>query len=273
MRFADKLLEITRKRDSLLCIGLDTDPGKIPDKLRREEDPVFSFNKEIIDSTGDFAAAYKINTAFYEAMGERGWTSLEKTISYIPDTILKIADVKRGDIGNTAKKYAEAFLSNIECDAVTVSPYLGFDSVKPFLEYSNKGVFILCLTSNESSKDFQKLSVEGKPLYHIVAEKVMEWNTGGNCGLVVGATHPDELESVRNIAPDIPFLIPGIGAQGGDLEKTIYSGTNENGEMVLINSSRGIIYNSRGDDFAEAARKAAEELRNEINRLRKTKKD
>lgn len=272
MEFVEKFLEITGKKDSLLCIGLDTDIEKIPENLLKEDDPVFSFNKLIIDETSDFVSAYKINTAFYEINGDKGWRSLKKTIDYISENVIRIADIKRGDIGNTAKKYAGAFLSKLKFDAVTVNPYLGCDSITPFIEYRDKGVFILCLTSNAGALDFQKLKVDGKYLYQVVAEKVLNLNKYGNCGLVVGATFPEELENIREIAPDIPFLIPGIGAQGGDLEKTIQYGTDSNGEMAIINSSRGIIYKSGGDDFARAARSAAEELREKINLLRRRKK-
>jgi orotidine-5'-phosphate decarboxylase len=271
MGFTEKLLEITRKKDSLLCIGLDTDIGKIPEKLLKEDDPVFSFNKSIIDETYEFASAYKLNTAFYEINGSNGWISLSKTLDYIPGNVIKIVDAKRGDVGNTASIYAKAILSNLKCDAVTVNPYLGYDSLIPFIEYKDKGIFILCLTSNVGSQDFQKLKVNGKYLYQIVAERVLEFNKYKNCGLVVGATFPEELKNVREIAPNLPFLIPGIGAQGGDLEKTVEYGTDSNGELVLINSSRGIIYKSKGEDFAKAASFAAEELKKKINFFRRKK--
>ena len=271
MKFVERLIEITRKKDSLLCIGLDTDTEKIPKKLANEKDRVFSFNKKIIDETNDLAAAYKINTAFYEANGVNGWISLSKTINYIPDDVIIIADVKRSDIGNTAKMYAKAFFSELEADAVTVNPYLGGDSLMPFIEYNDKGVFILCLTSNPGAQDFQKLKINEKFLYQIIAEKIKIINKNNNCGLVVGATFPEELKNIREIVPDMPLLIPGIGAQGGDLEKTIVYGTDSNNELALINSSRGIIYKSIGDDFAQAARKAAEELKNRINLFRKKK--
>jgi orotidine-5'-phosphate decarboxylase len=271
MGFTEKLLEITRKKDSLLCIGLDTDIGKIPEKLLKEDDPIFSFNKSIIDETYEFASAYKLNTAFYEINGSNGWISLSKTLDYIPGNVIKIVDAKRGDVGNTASIYAKAILSNLKCDAVTVNPYLGYDSLIPFIEYKDKGIFILCLTSNVGSQDFQKLKVNGKYLYQIVAERVLEFNKYKNCGLVVGATFPEELKNVREIAPNLPFLIPGIGAQGGDLEKTVEYGTDSNGELVLINSSRGIIYKSKGEDFAKAASFAAEELKKQINFFRRKK--
>ena len=271
MEFVEKFLEITRKKDSLLCIGLDTDIEKIPENMLKEDDPIFSFNKHIIDETSDFVSAFKINTAFYEASGEKGWISLNNTINYISEDVIRIADIKRGDIGNTAKKYAVAFLSKLKFDAVTVNPYLGCDSMIPFIEYRDKGVFILCLTSNSGAMDFQKLKVDGKYLYQVVAEKVLNLNKYRNCGLIVGATFPEELKNIRETAPDIPFLIPGIGAQGGDLESTVQYGTDSNGEMAIINSSRCIIYKSSGDDFAKAARGAAEELREKINLLRRRK--
>ncbi len=271
MKFVERLIEIIRKKNSLLCIGLDTDIENIPEKLSGEKDPVFSFNKDIIDKTHDLAAAYKINTAFYEVNGVKGWTSLTKTIDYIPDDVIIIADAKRGDIGNTAKRYARAFFTELKADAVTLNPYLGSDSLEPFIEYDDKGLFILCLTSNKGAQDFQKLKIDGKYLYQVVAEKVVELNKNGNCGLVVGATFPEEMKGIREIAHNLPILIPGIGAQGGDLEKTIYFGTDSKGELALINSSRGIIYSSKGDDFAQAARNAAEELKNQINIFRRKK--
>jgi len=271
MKFVERLIEIIREKDSLLCIGLDTDIENIPDSIRSEEEPVFAFNKDIIDRTHDLAAAYKINSAFYEANGVKGWTSLAKTIDYIPDDVIVIADVKRGDIGNTAKRYARAVFSELKADAATLNPYLGSDSLAPFIEYGDNGLFILCLTSNRGAEDFQKLKVDGKYLYQVVAEKVVELNKNGNCGLVVGATFPEEMKSIREIAHNLPILIPGIGAQGGDLEKTVYFGTDSKSELALINSSRGIIYRSKGDDFAQAARNAAEELRNQINIFRRKK--
>ena len=271
MQFIEKLLNISRKNNSLVCVGLDTDIGKIPEKFLKDDDPVLSFNKCIIDRTCDIVSAYKVNSAFYEVYGEKGWLSFKNTISYIPKEVVTIADVKRGDIGNTAAHYAEAFLSRMGCDAVTVNPYLGHDSIIPFLEYKDKGVFILCLTSNIGSGDFQKLKVNGKYVYQIVAEKIIQLNEYKNCGLVVGATYPEELKLIRETAPDMPFLLPGIGAQGGDLQKTVEFGTDSNGELAVINSSRGIIYKSKGDDFADAARKAADELRNQINQARREK--
>jgi len=265
MRFVEKLQNASRKNNSLVCVGLDTDPQKIPKHLLREEDPTLAFNQKIIDSTSDLVCAYKPNMAFYEAQGSRGWESLRKTCSYIPKEIPIIIDAKRGDIGNTARMYAKAIFEELKGDAVTVSPYMGEDAVSPFLEYEDKCAFVLCLTSNKGANDFQLSEVEGKPFYEIVAEKVLSWNAKGNCGLVVGATHPEQLKRIRQIAPSLPFLIPGIGAQAGDVESTVKFGTDENREMAVINSSRGILYASDQEDFDGAARQEALRLRDKIN--------
>ncbi len=268
MRFVEKLLNASRKNNSLVCVGLDTDLQKIPRHLLKREDPTFAFNQKIIDSTSDLVCAYKPNMAFYEAQGARGWESLKKTCKYIPEEIPIIIDAKRGDIGNTARMYAKAFFEELKGDAVTVNPYMGEDAVSPFLEHEGKCAFVLCLTSNEGAKDFQLSVVEGKPLYEIVAEKVLGWNEKGNCGLVVGATHPEQLKRIREIAPSLPFLIPGIGAQAGDVESTVRFGTDENGELAIINSSRGILYASNQEDFDQAARNEALRLRDSINLYR-----
>ncbi len=270
MNCNDNIRSMIQKKDSLLCVGLDVDPGKIPVHLKGK-DRIFRFIREIIDATKDYAVAYKSNLAFFEAMGIEGWRILKKVLEYIPEDILKIGDGKRGDIGSTAERYAIA-LYDLGFDAVTVNPYLGFDSVRPFLQDETRGAFILCLTSNPGSKDFQYLNVDTKPLYQIVAEKAASWNQNGNIGLVVGATHPSELSIVRGIVPDLPFLIPGVGAQGGDLEASVMSGTDKNGEMAIINSSRGILYASGGPDFAEASRLEAERLYHEIRSIRMKKR-
>lgn len=264
MNFIDKLLAASRRNKSLLCIGLDTDPELIPETVS-----VFEFNREIIEATKDLVCAYKPNLGFYEAQGIEGLQALKRTVDYIPDSIPVIADAKRGDIGNTAKGYAKAIFELYQFDAVTVNPYLGLDAVEPFTSYSDKGVFILCRTSNPGAVDFQSLQCEvddaKHPLYEIVAVKAGELNTHGNVGLVVGATYPEELKTVRGIQPDMPFLIPGIGAQGGDLESTVHYGVDAKGEKAVISSSRQILYASREKDFAEAARKAALETREKIN--------
>ena len=271
MTLNQRIREATRKRNSLLCVGLDVNVQRIPTHVMSGTDPIFQFNKAIIEATSNLVLAYKPNLAFYEALGTEGWNILRRTVEMIPDGILKIGDAKRGDIGSTAQKYAEA-LFGLGFDIVTVNAYLGWDSVAPFVEDESKGVFILCLTSNPSSRDFQYDMTDGKPLYQRVAETVVRWNEKDNCGLVVGATHPDELKEIRGTATSLPFLIPGIGAQGGDLEASVMAGTDPQGEMAVINSSRGIIYASSGKDFAEAARDEAQTLRNAINTTRSKKK-
>lgn len=268
MNFTEKVINLCRQKNSLLCVGLDTDLSKIPQFLLNSADPIFEFNKAIIDATQDYVAAYKPNLAFYEANGVAGIRALEKTIKYIPEGILTIADAKRGDIGNTSRLYAKAYFEHFGFDALTVNPYLGHDSVKPFLESEEKGVFILALTSNPGSQDFQYFSDDRQVLYQRVVKTVVSWNEKGNCGLVVGATHPTELKQVRKIAPDLPFLIPGIGAQGGDLALSLKYGTDQNGDLALFNSSRGIIYKSNQPDYARAAKNEAQNLSALINKIR-----
>ena len=264
MNFNEKLITASRKNKSLLCVGLDPDPELMPDKVG-----VFEFNKAIIDATSDLVCAYKLNLAFYEALGDDGLDALKRTIKYTPDDVPIIGDAKRGDIGNTAKAYARAIFSNYNFDATTVNPYLGFDSIEPFIHYRDKGVFILCRTSNAGAVDFQSLRCETEndyhPLFEIVALKASQWNIHGNVGLVVGATYPEELRLIRQSHPDMLLLIPGIGAQGGDLASVVRYGVDGNGEKAIINSSRQIIYASRGKDFAQAACVAASELRDQIN--------
>ncbi|MDD5288812.1 MAG: orotidine-5'-phosphate decarboxylase [Dehalococcoidales bacterium] len=265
MNFIEKLNLAVKKNKSMVCVGLDTSPELIPAGMT-----VFEFNKAIIDATADSVCAYKPNIAFYEAQGEKGLEALYKTVQHIPKDIPVIGDAKRGDIGNTSAAYARALFDYFNFDAVTVSPYLGFDSLEPFLKYKGKGVIILCRTSNKGAADFQSLlcQYEGKtlPLYEIVALKASRWNTNGNIGLVVGATYPEELKTIRQAHPNMPILIPGVGAQGGDLELAVRYGIDAHQKGIIINSSRGIIYASKGTDFADAARGAAETLRNEINK-------
>jgi orotidine 5'-phosphate decarboxylase subfamily 2 len=250
-----------------LCIGLDIDEDKMPKFLLKKDKPYLFFNKSIIDHTKDIVCAYKLNMAFYEVFGKDGFDLLQKTVQYIPENIFIILDGKRNDIGNSARKYSKAIFERFKADAVTVNPYLGEDSIIPFLEHKDKCSFILCRTSNPSATDFQDLIVSKKPVYQMVASKIKQWNTyNNNCGAVVGATYPDELKIIRNmLGDDIPLLIPGIGKQGGVVEKTIKNGINSSGEMAVINSSRGIIYAGKGKDFAEESRKAAILLRDEIN--------
>ena len=260
MNFLEKLINATRKNNSLLCIGLDPDPKRMPEKTG-----VFEFNKAIIDATSDLVCAYKPNFAFYEALGNAGLDALKRTVEHIPDDIPVIGDAKRGDIGNTAKAYAEAIFTYFNFDATTVNPYLGFDSIEPFIQYTDKGIFILCRTSNAGAVDFQSLRCEEGTLFEIVARKASQWNIHGNIGLVIGATYPEELKLIRDSHPDMPILIPGVGAQGGDLASAVRYGVDTHGEKAIINSSRQIIYASRGKDFAQAARQVASSLRDQIN--------
>lgn len=262
MKFIDKLLSAGRRNKSLLCIGLDPDVTLMP------KVDLLEFNKAIVDATADLACAYKPNLAFYEALGIDGLKVLQKTIEHIPDHIPVIGDGKRGDIGNTAKAYAKALFETFGFDAATVSPYLGYDSVEPFLGYGDKGIFILCRTSNTGAADFQSLvDAQGKPLYEAVARKAKNWDTRGNIGLVVGATYPDELKAIRQLCPEMPLLIPGIGAQGGDLASAVKNGIDARGEKAIIAVSRQILYASKGKDFAQAARHNAQGLRDDINKL------
>jgi orotidine-5'-phosphate decarboxylase len=265
MTFIEKLNEIVGKNNSLVCVGLDTSPELIPPGMS-----VFEFNKSIIDATADLVCAYKPNLAFYEAQGENGLEALYRTIKYVPKFIPVIGDAKRGDIGNTSEAYARALFEQLGLDAATINPYLGFDAVEPFLKYKDKFAFILCRTSNKGAADFQSLSCEfeGKKrmLYEVVAEKASRWNTNRNVGLVVGATYPDELKNIRQAHPDMVILIPGVGAQGGDLNLAVHYGVDKHLRGIVINSARQIIYASKGADFALAARRAAISLRDELNK-------
>ncbi|MBI4534721.1 MAG: orotidine-5'-phosphate decarboxylase [Ignavibacteriae bacterium] len=270
MSFYQKLRSIQRKNNSLLCVGLDPDIKKIPKFLLQHGNPVFEFNKRIIDATRDLVCAYKINLAFYEALGASGWYTIHQTLAAIPKGIITIGDGKRGDIGNSSELYAQALMDDHGFTASTVNPYMGHDSVSPFMKSKQHGVFVLVLTSNSGAKDMQYLKVGSRPLYEHVAAKVRKWNVNLNCGLVVGATRPKDLARVRTLAPEMPLLIPGIGAQGGDLQAAVRYGCDKRSEMAIINASRSIIYASRGEDFASAARTAAVTLRDEINEYRKT---
>lgn len=254
------LVNQIREKNSFLCVGLDTDINKIPTFLRSYDDPIFEFNKRVIDATVDLCVAYKPNIAFYESLGPKGWESLEKTMDYIPDNIFTIADAKRGDIGNTSRMYAKTFFEYFDFDSVTVAPYMGVDSVAPFLEFDNKWVILLGLTSNEGSQDFQQLRSDDIPLYESVIRKSQEWGSPSNLMYVIGATHPESFAEVRSMAPDHFFLVPGIGAQGGDLDGVVTHGLNEDCGL-LINSSRGIIYAGADDEeFDTAVRASAKSL-------------
>lgn len=268
-----QIIEQIRKKGTFLCVGLDTDIKKIPEHLLTEEDPMFAFNKAIIDATAPYCVAYKPNTAFYESRGTEGWHTLERTVSYLrtnyPDHFI-IADAKRGDIGNTSSLYARAFFGNMGVDAITVAPYMGFDSVKPFMDYEGKWVILLALTSNPGSRDFQFLTdMTGTRLFEHVLETAQKWGTTENLMFVVGATQGAMFAEVRRVAPQSFLLVPGVGAQGGSLEEVAKWGmTPECG--LLVNSSRGIIYASSGTDFAEAAAAEARKLRDHMTILLST---
>jgi orotidine-5'-phosphate decarboxylase len=266
--FSQKLAAAWKAGNSLVCVGLDPEPKKFPDRFRDAPGGIFEFNKAIIDATRDLVCAYKPQFAHYAAHAAEN--QLEHTIDYIkakaPNAIV-ILDSKRGDIGSTAEQYAQEAFERYGADAVTVNPYLGRDSVEPFLKHADKGVIILCRTSNAGARDLQDLNVgPGKKLFHHVAETVAkEWNSAGNCMLVVGATYPEELADIRSRVGDLPFLVPGVGAQGGDVAKVMAAGKTNGSTGLVISSSRAILYASSGDNFAEAARKATQELRDSIN--------
>lgn len=263
----DELVAHIQKKRSYLCVGLDTDLEKIPKDLLGYPDPVFEFNRRIIDATHEYCVAYKPNIAFYEALGPRGWESLQKTLDYVPKALFTIADAKRGDIGNTSSLYAKAFFRQMNFDAVTVAPYMGEDSIRPFLDFKDKWVILLAHTSNSGSADFQLLeSKSGRRMYEEVILRSLGWATVDKMMYVVGATRKDTLGQIRKLAPDHFFLVPGIGAQGGDLE--IVSKIAMNKECgLLVNSSRAIIYASNATDFAEAAAKEAKAIRNRMHEL------
>jgi len=269
-----ELITQIKKKKSFLCIGLDVDLNKIPSYLLKEEDPIFAFNKAIIDATHHLCVAYKPNTAFYEAYGLKGWKSLEKTIQYLNKNypeIYTIADAKRGDIGNTSTMYAKAFFEDLAFDSVTVAPYMGKDSVEPFLAFKNKHTIMLALTSNEGAFDFQTKEVNGKELYKQVLETSKNWKNSENLMYVVGATKAEYFTEIRKIVPTSFLLVPGVGAQGGNLQEVCKYGLSEN-IGLLINSSRGIIYASNSDDFAEKAALKAEELQQQMTAILEDKK-
>ena len=258
-----ELTENIFKKKSVLCVGLDTDPGKIPGHLWLEEDPVFAFNKAIIDATIDSAVAYKINTAFYEAQGIKGWISLERTLKYIPEDIFTIADAKRGDIGNTSDQYARTFFQTYPFDSVTVAPYMGADSVQPFLKFQNKWAIVLGLTSNAGSADFQLQQCGNELLYEKVLRTVASWGTPDNIMFVIGATREEQMKEVRQLLPDHFFLVPGVGAQGGDVATVCNNAFNKDAGL-LINVSRGIIFADSSGSFAERAYEEARKYQKEM---------
>lgn len=265
----NQLISEIRKKNSFLCIGLDVDLDKIPKHLLTEEDPIFAFNKAIIDATHHLCVAYKPNAAFYEAYGLKGWKSLEKTINYLNEKhpeIFTIADAKRGDIGNTSSRYAKAFLEVLGFDSITVAPYMGKDSVEPFLAIENKHTILLALTSNQGAFDFQTLKVNDQELYKEVITVSKTWKNSENLMYVVGATKAEYLAEIRKIIPDSFLLVPGVGAQGGSLEEVCKFGMNAN-VGLLVNSSRGIIYASSGEDFAEAAKQNAKVIQQQMEAI------
>jgi len=269
MKFIQKLAAIQKKNNSLLCIGLDTDTAKIPAHLRGASNPQLEFNRHIIESTSDLVCAYKLNLAFYESAGTQCYETVRRTLELIPPEIVTIGDGKRGDIGNTAEHYVKILFGDWKFDAATVNPYMGKDSVDPFLQSDEHGIFLLALTSNRGAKDFQYLPCGGKPLYEHVVRCAKKWNTKNNIGLVVGATHPRELQRIRSIAREMPLLIPGVGAQQGDLVKTVRYGCTKRGDLAIVNVSRGIIYASGENDFGRVSRTAAQTYRDQMNVIRR----
>ncbi len=258
------LIEQIKEKQSFLCVGLDPDPQKIPDHLNNYEDPIFEFNRRVIDATESYAVAYKPNIAFYESLGPSGWESLRKTLEYIPDHIFTIADAKRGDIGNTSSMYAKTFFETYPFDSITVAPYMGEDSVTPFLKYPNKWVIVLAATSNKGGRDFQEFDIKGKPLYQHVVNRVASWGSDENTMFVVGATRGEVIRTIRASAPTHFFLVPGVGKQGGSLDDVVRFGiTADCG--ILVNSSRGIIYAGSGLEFEKDVMAAARAIQSDMS--------
>ena len=269
MTFVEMLKARWSAADTLLCVGLDPDPARFPEHLRRRDDSIFEFCTSIVDATADFVCAFKPQIAYFASTGTED--ALQRLIAYIRaahPAIPVILDAKRGDMASTAQHYAREVFERYNAHAVTVSPYLGFDSIEPYLAYADRGVFLLCRTSNAGGDDLQMLKVEGERLYERVARLAVEWNRGGQLGLVVGATYPRELARARELAGEMPLLVPGIGAQGGDVQASVKAGQTPDGTGMVVNSSRAIIYASGHDDFAAAASRAAQKARDEINRYR-----
>jgi orotidine-5'-phosphate decarboxylase len=269
--FVQRLAEVWDRNNSLVCVGLDPETERLPASIAASASPIFNFNKAIIDATADLVCAYKPQFAHYAAYEAED--QLERTIEYIQSNyphVPVILDSKRGDVGNTAERYAIEAFERYHADAVTVNPYLGGDSLEPFLKHQDKGVIILCRTSNPGARDIQDLQVGARKVYHVIAElAATKWNAHGNCMLVVGATYPRELAEIREIVGNMPFLVPGVGAQGGDVVQAVQNGRTANGTGLVISSSRAILYASSGDDFANAARTAATTLRDQINAARR----
>lgn len=266
MSFREKLARASGANRSLLCVGLDPDPQRVPTK------DVAAFLKTIVEATNDLVCAYKPNVAFYEQYGEAGFAALRAVLEAIPEHIPVIGDAKRGDIGNTMRAYARALFDEIGFDAVTVNPYLGGDALEPFLERAGRGVFIVCRTSNPGARELQDLDVlidgAARPLYEAVAQRASAWNTRGNVGLVVGATYPEEMRRLRSLCPELPILVPGVGAQEGALEAAVEAGLDAGRAGIIVNASRAVLYASAGPDFARAARREAQALRDAIESQR-----
>lgn len=267
--FREQLAGAVERHDSLVCVGLDPVSGRLPQGISRDAKGVVEFNRRLIEATVDLACCYKPNFPFYGSLGARGFDALQQTIDAVPDHVPVLLDCKVGDIGSTAERWAHMAFTELGADAIVVNPYMGGDAMAPFLDHSDRGIFVLCHTSNPGAADFQALPVAGAPLYEHVARKTLEWNQEhNNCGLVVGATQAGSLTHLRRLAPDLPFLVPGVGSQGGDLASAVADGLGANGAGLLINASRSIIFASGGSDFAEAARQATDKLRIQINTAR-----
>lgn len=268
--FAERLSRAVAAHDSLLCVGLDPVPERLPAGLARDASGVLEFNRCLVEATADLVCCFKPNLAFYAALGAGGWEALAATIEAVPDPVPVVVDAKCGDIGPVAGRWAHAIFTELGADAVTVTPYMGSDAVLPFTRHADRGVFLVCLTSNPGAADFEAAAVEGGGrLWQRVARRALEWNAEhGNCGLVVGATRAESMAGLRRLAPELPFLVPGVGAQGGDLAGSVAGGLRSDGAGLLINASRSVMHASEGADFAEAARAEADRLRREINRVR-----
>jgi orotidine-5'-phosphate decarboxylase len=274
MKFVQRLERAWAAGDSLLCVGLDPDPARLPKHLAGADHPIFEFGRAIVDATADLVCAFKPQIAYYAAV--RAEDQLEMTMDYIRrrhPAIPVILDAKRGDVGSTAEMYAREAFGRYQADALTVNPYLGLDSLEPYLKFADKGVIVLCRTSNPGARDVQDIVSGGRKLYEIIAEKAArEWNANGNVLLVVGATYPAELAQIRAIVGDMPILVPGVGAQGGDVAAVMANGATADGTGLIISTSRAVLYAGNGEDYAEAARSAAQKLRDEINLCRKTRR-
>jgi orotidine-5'-phosphate decarboxylase len=266
--FKEKLASLIRTRKTTICVGLDPDVNELPRSVAATGNPILEFNRRIIEATSDIVCAYKPNMAFFECHGSGGWETLKSTIELIPKNVPVIIDAKRGDIGNTSAMYARAIFDELGGDAITLSPYLGEDSLAPFFEYTDKFSFVLCVTSNAGARDFQFLEVDGCPLYKRVAAAVLKWNKHDNLGLVVGAPYPEKIQELRSISGDMPFLIPGVGAQGGDLETAVRYGSADGQIPVVINVSRSVLYASKESDFADKARSEVERLNGILSRIK-----